>query len=201
MSLILKPSEPLNFKIDLKKESKKYESNSSKFLTLAKLQSSNKAVSFEVSGEICTAGISCTDFGGDKKKKPVYSIGIKIEEEETFEPVHKLLQETCDSLEEGWEVSEPLRDDKFYFKIKQDGSGKKFVVRTNIPITPKKFSEAADATNLHVEGEVSAWFNFADKKAGLLFTPKYLTFDEDDDEPETVLPPPKKRRVSPPVEV
>lgn len=196
MTLVLTPADQHIFKTDLKKEISKYETNAANFLHIAKLQSGKKPVLFEIEGEICTSGITCTDFGTDKKKKPVYSIGIKVNDEDSFEPLRKLLEETC--TDGSWEILRPVREDKIYFKLKLDGTGKKFNFKSNIPLTPKKFAEAANSTNLHVEGEVSAWFNFEEKTTGLLFTPKCLTFDEEDDDDESEVPPPpsKKRRGS-----
>ena len=211
MTLVLNPADEISIQADLTKDQTRFSKDPKKFLAMAKVRSGKKNVTFEASGEICTAGISCTDFGTDKKKKPSYSVGLLIENETEFERLHKMLEDYCYStFKENWEVSEPVKDEKLYIKLKLDGSGKKFAFKSNLSLTPKKFSDAANATNLHVEGEVQTWFNFADKKAGLIFSPKYLTFDEDEDNEEAEQdeqeeedetppkPPAKKRKTSPP---
>jgi hypothetical protein len=203
MALVLNPMDDLLFKVDLKKEIARHAAKPAKYLAMAPLKAGKSNVSFEVEGEICTAGISCTNFGSDKKQKLSYSIGLAVEAEETFEPLFEKLKETCvtEEGEDEWDITEPLKDGKLYLKLKLDGTGKKFAFKSNVPLTPKKFAEASNRTNLKVEGSVSAWFNLADKKAGLLFTPKHLTFndDSDEEEDESEMPPPaKKRKTSPP---
>lgn len=207
MSLQIIPDEDLTIRLDFEKESARYEKNHEKFLSIAKIRSGKKTVTFEIEGEMCTSGITCTDFGTEKKKRLVYSTGVIVDEEETesFNKLYVLLEDLCP---EGWTIVEPLKDDKFYVKIKADDSGKKFSCKSNLSITPKKFSEAADATNLLIKGTVGVYLNFEETKAGLTFTPIQLLFDHDEfvvaetptvveeDEASEESKPPKKRKLN-----
>ena len=174
------PASPLCYKVDLAKDQEKYKNDDSKFLTTGKLRSVKKLVTVNFSGEIFTSGIAVNEFDGSKS----YSIGVCLDEETIphFETLLKMLEDTVESSDGDWECIDPLKDDeKIYLRCKIDASGKNFKFRSNLKITPNKYSDVASVSTVHFEGEAAAWFNFAQMKCGISFSAKRIDFDLDEE--------------------
>lgn len=166
------------FKFDYFKYEDQYKSNPNKRIAVAKVRAGGKPFLLKISGEITTSGINDSEFGEGKNKRTVYSIGVRLEDDEveaiqSFSSIFK-------SLPEDTEIADLVKDsEKIYLKLKTDRTGKSFDFKTNINITPKKLSEATDATTLSAVCELGVYVNYADNKAGFTLTPRRIMFDEE----------------------
>jgi len=173
--------ESVTFKLDLPKAIARFAKDENRFIHTAKTRVATKPFTFELQGDMCTAGINESEFGEGKKKTTSYSIGISLEEPDV-EFLNTLTTEFEDFCHAGGitdiDISSPVRDDdRLYLKLKTDHSGKNFNFKTNINVTPKKYSEAANSDKLTFIGEITGWVNLESNKAGLSLTPKRVVFD------------------------
>jgi len=165
-----------------------------KTIAMAKFRSDGRAFQFEITGDMATQGINESEF----KKQLKYSVGVTTSEatqnflEQLKDVIDNYLSSTPGIVDAAsWEVVDPLKDgETIYLKLPTDKSGKNFQFKTNVKISPKNYSEAAQCSSVHFTGEVKAYFNLIDKKAGLSFVPKTLNFDETEE--SSPFPAPKR---------
>lgn len=169
-------------KSTLPKDLKKYETDQTKFLSMAKIRTMDDSqFVLKFSGEICTAGVGATDFGTGKSKKTSYTIGIEIEENSSttamFRQIEGLAKSEIEKYSPNYEYSSLIKDDnKLYIKLKADSQNRSFSCKTNISINPKKYSESNDYDTLSFTGEIQVWFNLDDEKYGISLIAKKLEF-------------------------
>jgi hypothetical protein len=178
----------LVLKCDLAKAGKKYEKDSSRFIAMAKVRNSDDTpFAFNFGGEICTAGISTNEFTNGKKKTLTYAVGVELEDHSQqhmiFKQIVELAQAELAKLSLNFEYVDLIKDDnKLFIKLKTDSTNKVFSTKTNLSITPKKYSETHDYDQLRFSGEIQVWFNFDDEKYGISLVPKKLEFLKNDEE-------------------
>ena len=169
---------------DIKKELAKFDGGSGKFVFLTKIRNQEQKIfPINFKGEMCTAGISATEFATGKSKKTCYSVGINVPESSQLQAIIQqmawLAKEEAIKIwgEEEMDYVETIKDDdKIFIKLKTDAQFKNFNFKTNLPINPKKYSDTNGCDEITFDGEASVWFNFEDKRYGLTFIPKRLTF-------------------------
>jgi len=179
-------SPSLMLKSTLAKDILKYEKDEKKFLSMAKIRcQDNTPYQVKFEGEICTGGVNASEFNNNGKKKTSYSLGITIEEGSAyaflFQQLAGLAHAEASVISSDMEFNEPIKDEKFYLKLKTDANNKAFAFKSNLNITPKKCSEVVDYDRVTFTGEAAVWFNISDEKYGLSFTPKRIDFSKSDE--------------------
>jgi hypothetical protein len=170
------------FKLDLPKSLLRYEKSPERNVVITKFHTGGRAFLLRFEGYISTNGINDKEFTRPNGEKQVtFSIGIELSSElvEAFTKLQKNLEDFLGKENADFEVIDLVKDmDKIYIKLKVDRSGKTFTCPTNLKLSPRNYSEAAVAQKLTFIGELGGYFNLADKKAGLMLTPRRLLFDE-----------------------
>lgn len=189
MSLILSPaqfSKHSSIKIanfDIKKSLAKYEENGKNFLALGTFKSDKTSIRTMLKGELISDGISSTEFN----RVPCYSIGIRLDNDddlEAFEEFNNILSSTlAESGSDDWELSNFVKDDKVYIKLKLVDK-KRFAILSNIKLDPKKLRDAGiyRGQKVTVIGELGIYCHLTDKKAGLTFNARKIVFEEEVEE-------------------
>ena len=125
--------------------------------------------------KVTTAGITGRDFGSGKSKRTVFSLGI-IPADNVLETLSLLEENTCATAAPDFEVVSLIKNDRLYLKLKLDG--KKFQVKSNIPLNPKKLSEGiTQGDDVTVTAEFSLYVNMSEGKVGITITPLKLEFE------------------------
>lgn len=187
MSLILSPitaikNPDLQLVVDLIKAEAKYQESGKNFITMGKFRMKKSAFKIVMVGELSTDGINCSTFGEGKGAKTSYSLGFIPQEEDVIaiEKFASLVDELCP---DDYDSSPIMKDEIMYLKLKTK-DGKRFNFYSNIKLEPKKYQEAPlyNGQQVKVTAEISAWFNFEDKKAGLTLAISKLEFELPADE-------------------
>ena len=141
------------------------------------IYSDSHSFTIEFSGQVCTDGISVAEFGGKK----VLSIGV-IPSDEDIEGLVRLKtyldKYLCDNAVD-WPTTSPVRNDRIYLKILFNKFDKLRPL-SNIPIDVKKLQNAKITRGQNVTCKVraAAYFNFEEKKAGVVTHPVSFVFDK-----------------------
>lgn len=171
------------FKLDLPKAIIRYDSKPEKNIVISKLRTEGRPFLLRFTGEMATNGINDKEFDKPNGTKQVtFSIGIQLDDTlvDSFARFHQDLVDHLHADFADFEVLDLIKDsDKIYVKLKVDRSGKTFTCPTNLKISPKNYSEAATAQSVTFIGELGSYFNLAEKKAGLMLTPRRILFDDD----------------------
>lgn len=189
MSLILTPSQFAKqsklqiANLDIKKSLAKYEENGKNFLALGSFKADKSAIKTVLKGELTTDGISSTEFN----RVPTYSIGLRLDNDEdleAFEEFNNVLSSALsDSGSDEWELSNFVKDDKVYIKLKVVDK-KRFAILSNIKLDPKKLRDSGlyRGQKVSVFGELGVYCHLTDKKAGITFNARKIVFEEESDE-------------------
>lgn len=167
-------------KYDFEKMKKKFEKSSTKFIHVADYRKEGKLFEVEFSGELISDGLIATKFG----KREVFSIGLRNEEEDgkEWDALDALARSVEKQIPNGdkWDISEFVRDEVVYVKLRLPKKSTTFSATSNVAMNPKKPAECAirKGQTVTVRGSVSAWFNFEDEKAGLIFNATNINFEE-----------------------
>jgi hypothetical protein len=172
--------------IDLKKAIQFHEDTGKNFLALGSFRLGKAAFKVSLNGEVTTNGISVSEFN----KIPNYSFGLRFENEEdiaAFEKLGELLSnfitESTPDFKEEWDLTSPIKDDKIYIKLKTTTDKKRFNIASNIKLDPKKIADApiARGQKVQVIGELGVYCNLLDKKAGVTFAARKVTFTTEEE--------------------
>lgn len=189
MSLILTPAQFVKqstVKIancDIKKALAKFEENGKNFLALGTFKSDKTNIRTMLKGELISDGISSIEFN----RVPSYSLGIRLENDEdleAFEEFNNILSSTlAEAGCEDWELTNVLKDDKVYIKLKVVDK-KRFAILSNIKLDPKKLRDAGiyRGQKVTVFGEMGIYCHLTDKKAGVTFNARKIVFEEECEE-------------------
>jgi hypothetical protein len=167
------------FKFDFKKYENQFTENAAKKIAVSKIRAEGKPFQIRIAGEITTSGINDSEFGEGKNKRTVYSLGVRLEDADV-EAIQKL-NSLFKTFPDDFEIAELVKDDeKIYLKLKTDKAGKNFDFKCNLNITPKKLSEASDASTVSAVCELGVYVNYEDRKVGFTVTPRRIMFDADE---------------------
>jgi hypothetical protein len=186
MSLILTPAQFIkqsNVRIanfDVKKSIAKFEENGKNFLALGSFKADKATIKTMLKGELTTDGISSTEFN----RIPSYSIGIRLDSEEDLEAfegfTNHLSTILSDSGNEDWDLTNFVKDDKLYIKLKVVDK-KRFAILSNVKLDPKKLGDSGiyRGQKVSVFGELGVYCHLVDKKAGITFNARKIVFEEE----------------------
>jgi len=157
------------FDFDLSKAQSKYEKDSKNKISMGKLKIGKDTVEAIFTGELSTNGYAHNkaDWG------ETYSIGMRLDEDQV-EALQALTLKVVD-LCPGFEITDPLKDDIVYFKLKLNKDQKSFAVKSNIKLDPKKDAMISSGTEFTARCELSLYVSFDAQKAGV--TMKLLALD------------------------
>lgn len=179
------------YRFDLEKENAKYETSPSAFITMPKYRLGKNALKLKLEASVFTNGIVSSEFGEGKQKREAFSLGLKCEDTEDLEALRSLSDQLAQQLPDDYSITETIKEDKIYLKLKTDDSKRNFKIKSNIPLNPKK-SQDADISRddiVTVLFELGVYVNLRDKTAGLIIHPLSLVFDK-----EVIPSPPQKKK-------
>lgn len=161
-------------KFDLAKGEKSFEENGSKRkIGIAKFKTDGRATIVSLKGQICTNGICVNEFSNGK----VYSLGFRFETDDELENFNKFNEKLVDFVDQDYSCLNIVKDEVLYLKLKLKNDKKGFLVESNKKLDPKKPSDFPQSGDeVVVKAEVSAFFNFEDKKCGVLLNLKSFDF-------------------------
>ena len=168
--------------LDVQKALSQYEDTGKNFLVLGTLRLGKSPFKVSLTGELTTEGITVSEFN----KVPNYSFGIRFNDEDDLAAMETLNTILADYLKENskddWELTQSVKDDKMYIKLKTTSDKKRFNILSNVKLDPKKLSDSNLSRGQKVEviGELGAYVNLPDKKAGITFTARKVLFQEEE---------------------
>lgn len=164
-----------------------------KKLGIAKFRLNGSAFKITVPATVVTNGISVAEFGSGSSKKTVYSLGITPNNEEDLTVLTTISESLPKYCADDYETIDSVKEDRFYVKLPASDDKKSFKFTSNLPLNPKKTQDSGIEADqeVSVTFELGAYFNFEDKKAGLMITPSNIQFGQDST-PETIAAPTKK---------
>lgn len=161
-----------NFDIE-KGERSFQEQGAKKKIGMAKFKTDGKSTSLVLNGEVCTNGICVNEFSNGK----VYSIGFKFNDDEHVNYFNELNNSLETFATDDYTCTNVLKDDVLYLKLKLSNDKKSFLAKSNKKIDPKKPADfPASGDEVVVVADLSCYFNFEDKKCGLLLNVKSFEF-------------------------
>jgi hypothetical protein len=101
---------------------------------------------------------------------------MRLDEAQT-EMLQSLTQKVTD-LCPGFEITEPLKEDILYLKLKLNKDKKSFTSKSNIKLDPKKEAQVSSGTEFTAHCEISAYVSFENQKAGVTIKVLSLQFEE-----------------------
>ena len=157
-----------------------FEQKGKSFIQMADFITADDTFELELNGKTSTEGINEAKFGTGKARKIAYSLGLIPDSSDDVEGLDLLKAKVVASLPEGWEYSEIFKEEVIYLKLKTTKDGKRFTNHSNVKIDPKKVTSAPLSRGQTVVATVEpkAWYNLADKKAGISFNVINLEFEE-----------------------
>jgi hypothetical protein len=168
--------------LDVTKAIAYYEDTGKNFLVLGNFRLDKASFKLSLKGELTTDGVSVSEFN----KIPNYSFGIRFDEDEDMVAMEALSNLLADFLKangghDDWELTQPVKDDKIYIKLKTTSDKKRFTTVSNIKLDPKKLSDANLTRGQKVEiiGDLGVYCNIPDKKAGVTFSARKVIFEEE----------------------
>ena len=172
------------YNVDIKKSLANYEDTGKNFLAMGTFKIDNAPFKVVLRGELTTDGITTAEFN----KTPSYSFGLRLESNddlEAFEHVtNKVVEFIGETVEGGedWELTRFVKDDKLYIKLKAVDR-KRFSVISNVKLDPKKLGDSGlfRGQKVTVTGELGVYFNLVDKKAGITFAARKLSFEKEEE--------------------
>lgn len=167
--------------LDVPKAIAYFEDTGKNFLVLGNFRLDKASFKISIKGELTTDGVSVSEFN----KIPNYSFGIRFDDDADMAAMEALSNILADYLKanggEDWELTQPLKDDKMYIKLKTTTDKKRFIIVSNVKLDPKKVSEANLTRGQKVEivGDIGVYCNIPDKKAGVTFSARKVIFEEE----------------------
>ena len=166
--------------LDVAKAIAHYEDSGKNFLVLGNFRLDKSSFKLSLKGELTTDGITVSEFN----KIPNYSFGIRFDLDEDLVAMEAVSNLLADFLKanggEDWELTQPVKDDKIYIKLKTTSDKKRFNIVSNVKLDPKRVSDANLSRGQKVEiiGDLGVYCNIPDKKAGVTFSARKVIFEE-----------------------
>lgn len=160
----------MNF--DMEKATQKYEKSSSNFIALGQCKDNGKSLKIYIEGELITHGIAENKFNNSGKSVTSYSLGVSLED-----PTVLFLDELTSKVGivasifpgESYTISNPVKDDVIYLKVKDKKTFKDF---SNV-----KPEGLVRGQKVKVLLDVKFYVNLKDSKAGLTLQPLKYEFE------------------------
>lgn len=161
--------------LDLQKAVEKFTSDSKYFIAMGVLKHENKTFQTVLNSEVFTNGLISTEFSG----KVNYSLGLAVSEEDV--KGLEILKDVLISFlnDQSYEITNPVKDEKLYLKLKSNFKNNGFNITSNVKMNPTKFQETGifRGQQVQVVCDFSVYVNVKEKKAGVVITPRKLTFE------------------------
>lgn len=167
--------------VDLKKSIKRHEDDGKKFLVMGGFKAGKSAFKLLLEGELSTNGISVAEFD----KTNFYSLGIQFDREEDLDSFAKFNNALAKFInDDDWEISNLVKDDKIYLKLKTNQKRNAFEVVSNIKLDPKRPQDSGlfRGQKVTVTAELGCYFNLNQKKAGLTLNVRKLNFEQEEED-------------------
>lgn len=167
--------------VDLKKAIKRYDDDGKKFLVMGGFKAGKSVFKLLLEGELTTNGISVSEFD----KTTFYSIGIQFDREEDLDAFAKFNSALIKFInDDDWDISNLVKDDKIYLKLKTNQKRNAFEVVSNVKLDPKRPQESGlfRGQKVVVTAELGCYFNLNQKKAGLTLNIRKLKFEQEEEE-------------------
>ena len=163
---------------DLPKCATDYEADpQKKRIRIFNLKYSKSIFKVALTGEVTTNGIAVNTWDGGAS---TYSIGLRFADSNDYENFEKVVDFLISNLNDSWDLTNSIKDEIIYLKLKPSNDKKSFGVKSNIKLDPKKPNECAitQGQGVTVVVELGVYLNMEDSKAGLTIKPISFCFDE-----------------------
>lgn len=163
---------------DLPKCSSDYDSDPvKKRIRIFNLKFSKSIFKVTLSGEVTTNGIAVNSWDGGAS---TYSIGLRFTDSNDYQNFEKIIDFLISNLNDSWDLTNVIKDEIIYLKLKPSNDKKTFGVKSNVKLDPKKPNECAitQGQGVTVVAELGVYLNMEDSKAGVTIKPISFTFDE-----------------------
>jgi len=180
------------------KKSDLFETDPKYYLVSAAFKYEKRPLTITFEGFVASDRILVSEF--DKVES--YSLPIEFEDDEKLELFSKFSELITSEIEgnlsasEDWNLTEIVKDDKIYLKIKFGKNEKTPILKSNIPINNKKLSDTNiyQGQKVKVTANVNFYFNFATRVGGASLNIKALDFETNEDVDEVSETPKRKAK-------
>ncbi len=188
-------------KFDFDKKASAYEEHQPKhFLASSAFKLDGKPLVISFDGTLSSDRILVSEFDGSES----YSLPIELEDDDQlalFSTFSTTLADHLATVEDGncWNLTEIVKEDKIYLKIKFPKNQKNPAFKSNVVINNKKINDTKifQGQKVTVTANVNFYFNFATQVAGASLTIRSLMFEVNGDEEEEVSETPKRKSREP----
>lgn len=156
-------------------------SNGAKTLYIGALKQDKRVPKVVISAEVESEGFLVNEFDSVKN----FSLPITLDESDELQSLDKLSEKLSTLIpdSDNYSITTPSRDEKMYLKFKLSKDKKNFIARNNLKLNPNKIENTGIYRGQKVEvvGELGYYVNVKDKKAGLTFTLRKISFELDEE--------------------
>lgn len=141
------------------------------------IKDGKRPLRIHLKGELATDGINSKSFPNGM----AYSFGLKLANEEDTAALNSIISDVISIP--GFETTPIVQDDdRMFVKLQLDKTKKKFSAKFNIKTDIKKLDDLDlyRGQNVEVYADIGAWYNNADKKAGILMKVTKVEFEQDE---------------------
>lgn len=174
-----------------------YNNNADKYLVSSAFKYNKKPLTITFDATIASDKILVAEFD----TREVYSLPIELEDEDQlsiFTQFADIITSTLNEAgpEEEYDISQIVKDDKIYLKIKFGPNQKTPAFKTNIAINNKKIGDTKiyQGQKVTVTANVNYYFNFDNHSAGPSLTIRSLIFETNEEDDEVSATPKRKAK-------
>ena len=179
----------------LEKKHLAYQNKSTAFLSAAAFKIDGKPVSITFPATLLSDRIYCsTEYGPES-----YSLSVELEDDHLINQFSEISNIVSNLVSDDWTITEIVKDEKIYLKIKFVNNGKTPLFKCNIPINAKKLNDVNiyQGQKVQITASLKAYFNFNTETAGATIAISRLEFEqnelEQDPEDTTSLQTPSRK--------
>jgi hypothetical protein len=161
-----------------------YKTNPKKgWMAMVPFEQDHLPLNYSLKGDLTTDGIYVgefenTDDKGKIKKVKNFSLGMQLDET-IVAAINDLNTLIATSLPDDYTIHNKLKDDVIYHNCKVKKNGKAFTFTSNTKLDPKKPNDAEieREDTYTVRGQLKAYINLKEKKAGISFGIVHMDFE------------------------
>lgn len=161
----------------LEKKFANFHSKPSNFLTATAFKLEGKPVSITFEATLLSDKIYCSN----EFETEQYSLAVELEDDKLIQQFSSISNFIADLVED-WTITEIVRDDKIYLKIKFIKNGKAPVFKCNVPMNSKKLNEVNifQGQKVEITASLKAYFNFKSLTCGATMAITSLQFEQEE---------------------
>lgn len=176
-----------------------YEKNQPKnFLSASAFKLNKRPLVISFQATVSSNQILVSEFDNSES----YSLPVELEDDEQLAILSRFSDALGEHLEEvlddsdAWTLTEIVKDDKIYLKVKFAKNQKTPTFKSNITINNKKIQDTKifQGQKVTVTANVNFYFNFATQVAGASLALQSLIFETNEDEEEVIAAETPKRK-------